>query len=239
MSRSCALAIECRHESRLQREEIRRLAPRWLGQSFCFELRPSMEKAAAHGQRWALFGHPGSWQRLTASDARCFHSVCVLLRCVGVCGWFHEGMTFISRQILVVSEDTSRILTPSHRASREEVLGHRRQYRHCNPCQRTAAWASSTAVMCTSPPCSLSSRKRATSVGVDAHHVRMHHVDVAGRMWHLTANFLCDTLSQVRVGDSPPQQRVDSSITPSRMPSPLLLDLLVDSVVNTTPPHTM
>ena len=60
--------------------------------------------------------------------------------------------------------------------------------------------------------------------------VRMHQVGVTGGMWRTVANFLCGTLSQVRVcGDvSPPW--VDTGIASGRVLSPLLFNLLVNSL---------
>ena len=57
--------------------------------------------------------------------------------------------------------------------------------------------------------------------------VRLHDVGVSGLLWHLIANFLCDTLSEVRVGDSASQLCVDSSIAQDRVLPPLLSGLLV------------
>ena len=52
-------------------------------------------------------------------------------------------------------------------------------------------------------------------------------------LWHLLANFLCGTLSQVRIGDSASQPLVDTSIAQGRVLSPLLFDLLIDSWATT------
>ena len=60
--------------------------------------------------------------------------------------------------------------------------------------------------------------------------MRLHDVGVTGRLWHLISNFLCGTLSQVRVGDSSSQPWVDTGIAQGRVLSPLLFNLLVDSL---------
>ena len=60
--------------------------------------------------------------------------------------------------------------------------------------------------------------------------VRLNDVGISGRMWHLIANFLCGTLSQVRIGDSASQLWVDSGIAQGRVLSPLLFNVLVDTL---------
>ena len=60
--------------------------------------------------------------------------------------------------------------------------------------------------------------------------VRLHDVGVTGRLWHFISNLLCGTLSQVRVGDSSSQSWVDTVIAQGRVLSPLLFNLLVDSL---------
>ena len=73
-------------------------------------------------------------------------------------------------------------------------------------------------------------RKAFDSCWVEATLVRLHDVGVTGRLWHLISNFLCGTLSQVRVGDSSSQPWVDTGIAQGRVLSPLLFNLLVDSL---------
>ena len=73
-------------------------------------------------------------------------------------------------------------------------------------------------------------RKAFDTSWVEATLVRLHQVGVTGGMWRTVANFLCGTLSQVRVcGDvSPPW--VDTGIAQGRVLSPLLFKLLVNSL---------
>ena len=73
-------------------------------------------------------------------------------------------------------------------------------------------------------------RKAFDTSWVEATLVRLHQVRVTGGMWCTVANFLCGNLSQVRVcGDvSPPW--VDTSIAQGRVLSPLLFNLLVNSL---------
>ena len=58
----------------------------------------------------------------------------------------------------------------------------------------------------------------------------LYAVGTSGRMWHLIANFLSGTLSQVRIGDSTTQPWVDSGIAQGRASSPLLFNVLVDTL---------
>ena len=51
-------------------------------------------------------------------------------------------------------------------------------------------------------------------------------------MCYVTANFLCGTLSQVRIGESSSQPWVDSGIEQGLVLSSLLFDLLVDSLAS-------
>ena len=73
-------------------------------------------------------------------------------------------------------------------------------------------------------------RKAFDTSWVEATLVRLHQSGVTGGMWRTIANFLCGTLSQVRVrGDvSPPW--VDTGIAQGRVLSPLLFNLLVKSL---------
>ena len=73
-------------------------------------------------------------------------------------------------------------------------------------------------------------RKAFDTSWVEATLVRLHQSGVTGGMWRTIANFLCGTLSQVRVrGDvSPPW--VDTGIAQGRVLSPLLFNLLVNSL---------
>ena len=75
-------------------------------------------------------------------------------------------------------------------------------------------------------------RKAFDTSWVEATLVRLHQSGVTGDMWRTIANFLCGTLSQVRVrGDvSPPW--VDTGIAQVRVLSPLLFNLLVNSLVS-------
>ena len=54
-----------------------------------------------------------------------------------------------------------------------------------------------------------------------------------GSLWHLLANFLCGTLSQVRLGGSVSSPWVDSGIAQGRILSPLLFNMLIDSLAVT------
>ena len=65
---------------------------------------------------------------------------------------------------------------------------------------------------------------------VEATLVRLFDFGVMGRLWHLLANFLCGTLSQVRLGGSVSSPWVDSGIAQGRVLSPLLFNLLIDSL---------
>ena len=66
------------------------------------------------------------------------------------------------------------------------------------------------------------------SCWVEATLVRQRDFGVTGGLWHLLANFLCGTLSQVRLGGSVSSPWVDSGIAQGRILSPLLFNLLVD-----------
>ena len=61
-------------------------------------------------------------------------------------------------------------------------------------------------------------RKAFDSCWVEATLVRLGDVGISGRLWHLLANFLCGTLSQVRLGDSTSQPWVDSGVAQGRVP---------------------
>ena len=73
-------------------------------------------------------------------------------------------------------------------------------------------------------------RKAFDTSWIEATLVRLHQSGVTGGMWRTIANSLCGTLSQVRVrGDvSPPW--VDTWIAQGRVLSPLLFNLLVNSL---------
>ena len=70
-------------------------------------------------------------------------------------------------------------------------------------------------------------KKAFDSCWVETTLVRLHDVGISSRLWHLLANFLCGTLSQVRLGDSAYQPWVDPGVAQGRVLSPLLL---VDSL---------
>ena len=71
-------------------------------------------------------------------------------------------------------------------------------------------------------------KKAFDSSWVEATMVRLYDVGISGRMWHLIANFLCGTLSRIRIGDSASQPFVDSSIAQGLVLSTLLFNVLVD-----------
>ena len=71
-------------------------------------------------------------------------------------------------------------------------------------------------------------KKAFDSSWVEATMVRLYDVGISGRMWHLIANFLCGTLSQVRTGASRPW--VDSGIAQGRVLSPFLFNVLIDTL---------
>ena len=62
--------------------------------------------------------------------------------------------------------------------------------------------------------------------------VRLHEVGVTGQMWHLMSHFLRDTQSQVRVGASLSAPWQDSGIAQGRVLSPLLFNLLINSLAS-------
>ena len=80
-------------------------------------------------------------------------------------------------------------------------------------------------------------KKAFDSCWVETTLVRLHDVGILGRLWHLLANFLCGTLSQVRLGDSTSQPWVDSGVAQGRVLSPLLFNLLVDSLLAESQAH--
>ena len=65
-------------------------------------------------------------------------------------------------------------------------------------------------------------KKAFDSCWVEATLVRLFDFGVTGRLWHLLANFLCGTLSQVRLGGSLSSPWVDSGIAQGRILSHLL-----------------
>ena len=73
-------------------------------------------------------------------------------------------------------------------------------------------------------------KKAFDSCWVEATLVRLFDFRVTGRLWHLLATFLCGTLSQVRLGGSVSSPWVDSGIAQGRILSPLLFNLLIDSL---------
>ena len=73
-------------------------------------------------------------------------------------------------------------------------------------------------------------KKAFDSSWVEATMVRLCDVGISGRMWHLIANFLCGTLSQVRIGDPASQPWVDAGIAQDRVLSPSLFNVLVDTL---------
>ena len=76
-------------------------------------------------------------------------------------------------------------------------------------------------------------KKAFDSCWVEATLVRLFDFGVTGSLWHLLANFLCGTLSQVRLGGSVSSPWVDSGIAQGRILSPLLFNLLIDSLAVT------
>ena len=72
-------------------------------------------------------------------------------------------------------------------------------------------------------------KKDFDSCWVEATLVRFFDFGVSGCLWHLLANFLCGTLSQVRLGGSVSPPWVDSGIAQGRILSPFLFNMLVDS----------
>ena len=76
-------------------------------------------------------------------------------------------------------------------------------------------------------------KKGFDSCWVEATLVRLFDFGVTGHVWHLLANFLCGTLSQVRLGGSVSSPWVDSGIAQGRILSPLLFNLLIDSLAAT------
>ena len=76
-------------------------------------------------------------------------------------------------------------------------------------------------------------RKAFDTCWVEATLVRLFQVGVAGGMWRTIANFLCGTLSQVRTGSDVSHPWVDSGVAQGRVLSPLLFNLLVNSLAAT------
>ena len=76
----------------------------------------------------------------------------------------------------------------------------------------------------------IDTKKAFDSCWVEAKLLRLPDIGVSGRMWHGIANFYRGTHSQVRIGESSSQCWVDSGIAQGRVLSPLLCDLLVDSL---------
>ena len=76
-------------------------------------------------------------------------------------------------------------------------------------------------------------KKAFDSCWVEATLVRLFDFGVTGSLWHLLANFLCGTQSLVRLGGSVSSPWVDSGIMQGRIRSPLLFDLLFDSLAVT------
>ena len=76
-------------------------------------------------------------------------------------------------------------------------------------------------------------KKAFDSCWVEATLVRLFDFGVTGSLWHLLANFLCGTLSQARLGGSVSPPWVDSGIAQGRILSPLLFNLLIDSLAVT------
>ena len=81
----------------------------------------------------------------------------------------------------------------------------------------------------TSTPLSRSSdmKKASDFCSVEATLVRLFHFSVTERLWHFLANFLCGSLSQVRLGGPVSSPWVDSGIVHGRVLSPLLFNLLI------------
>ena len=73
-------------------------------------------------------------------------------------------------------------------------------------------------------------RKAFVTAWVEATLVRLHQAGVTGGMWRTIANFLCGTLSQVRACGEVSSSWVDTGIAQRRVLSPLLLNLLVNSL---------
>ena len=73
-------------------------------------------------------------------------------------------------------------------------------------------------------------RKAFDTSWVEATLVRLHQAGVTGGMWRTIANFLCGTLSQVRARGEVSSPWVDTGIAQGRVLSPLLFNLLVNSL---------
>ena len=76
----------------------------------------------------------------------------------------------------------------------------------------------------------IDTKKAFDSCCVEATLVRLFDFGDTGRLWHLLANFLCGTLSQVRLCFF---TLLDSGIAQGRILSLLLFNLLVDSLAVT------
>ena len=76
-------------------------------------------------------------------------------------------------------------------------------------------------------------RKAFDTCWVEATLVRLFQVGVTGGMWRTIACFLCGTLSQVRTGSDVSHPWVDYGIAQGRVLSPLLFNLLVNSLAAT------
>ena len=78
-------------------------------------------------------------------------------------------------------------------------------------------------------------RKAFDAAWVEATLVRLAQVGVTGSMWRTITNFLVGTLSHVHVGDAHSHSWVDTGVAQGRVLSPLLFNLLVNSVAADIP----
>ena len=74
-------------------------------------------------------------------------------------------------------------------------------------------------------------RKTLDTSEVEATLVRLCQAGVPGRMWRTMANFLCGTLSQVRIGSDLPHPWVDTGNAHGRVLSTMLSYLLFNSLL--------
>ena len=73
-------------------------------------------------------------------------------------------------------------------------------------------------------------RKAFDTAWVEATLVRLAQIGVTGGMWRTITNFLVGTISQVRIGDAHSHPWMDTGIAQGRVLSPLLFNLLVNSL---------
>ena len=73
-------------------------------------------------------------------------------------------------------------------------------------------------------------RKAFDTAWVETTLVRLAQIGVTGGMWSTITNFLVGTISQVRIGDAHSHPWMDTGIAQGRVLSPLLFNLLVNSL---------